>query len=176
MRSYTAYYQRNEQDFYDMQQQLLRANVVVTQIAEKALMADQQSRMLDTKDVVRSVLDAVSLLGQATSDLSNKRKANLRLILCPDVRTVCSSELEVSTHLFGEDLGKSLKEAREISKVSSSYASKKDYVARNSTNNSYTSSRTYGYPSKSSSTVSHKPSPKQKQSFLERGKRQHKRR
>ena len=164
MRTFTAYHKRNERDLYEIQQLILRASVAATTLADKSLRADQACKVMDTKEVVKDMLDVVTLLGQASHNISEKRKSNIKYILAPDVRTVCNSE-HGGTQLLGDDLGKSLREAREISRVSSSFSSRKDYY-RDKTTSYKEPSQIHG---KSYHNYNHKK--QARQSFLERGKR-----
>ena len=73
----------------------------IIRLANQALESDQNSTVVNTKDIVRNALDAITMLGHASNEISTKRKSNLRYILTP-----------MSSQLLGDDLAKRLKEAR----------------------------------------------------------------
>ena len=157
MKSFTGFNKRNEKDLFSIQQSILCATSAIAKLADKALTANHNARVIDTKEVVRQSLDAITLLGNASSEISGKRKANLKYILSPHVRYICSSDREVSSQLLCDDLGKSLKEARKISRISTNFSNMKPYDRYNR------SSSTWAKPS-------HRQKPKH-QYFLEKGKR-----
>lgn len=144
--------QRNERDLYNIQQSIMRANVAMIRLADDALKADQNSSILKTKDIVKSILDATTMLGYANQELNLRRKSNLKYLLAPEVRSVCTGK-ESSTQLLGDELGKTLKEARDISKIITNYSNKSPKYSSSTSTSSRRSSRTYD--------------------FLERGKNSH---
>ena len=62
-------------------------------------------------------LDAVTLLGLVHCKFNNLRKHALQPSLDPNIRDVCSARHEVTSYLFGDDLAKSIKEAKELNKI-----------------------------------------------------------
>ena len=108
---------RKDGDMTDIQKDILSANCAVLKIANQVLEADSKSTMISSKDLVKMSLDAVTFLGLAHSKLNNLRKSAIQLSLDPDIRDVCSAKHEVTTYLFGDDLAKSIKEARELNKI-----------------------------------------------------------
>ena len=77
-------------------------------IANLVLEADSQSRMVDTKAVVTRARNVTTLMGNIYSKLNNKRKEVIGKTLPADIRAVCSAQREVTTQLFGDDLGKAV--------------------------------------------------------------------
>lgn len=126
MKSFTAYHKRIEREYYTMQSCLAHANAAVIHLTDEVLKADQSSKMVNSKELVKDALDAVTLIGQASVELTNKRLSNLRSILAPDVRSICSTNRETCKYLLGDDLSKKLKEAREISRVSNNFSLRKE--------------------------------------------------
>ena len=57
-------------------------------------------------------------MGNIHSKLNNKRKEPIGNTLPADIREVCSAQREVTTQLFGDDLGKAVREAKELNKLS----------------------------------------------------------
>jgi len=113
----TPFVKRKDGDMTDIQKDILSANWAALKIANQVQEADSKPTMVNSKDLVKMSLDAVTLLGLAHSKLNNLRKSAIQLSLDPDIRDVCSARHEVTTYLFGDDLTKSIKEARELNKI-----------------------------------------------------------
>ena len=164
MKSFSEFQKRNEKSFYEIQSVLLKATTAITRTMDDALKADEESKVINTKNVVKNCLDAVTLLGYATSELSNKRKQNVRTSLNPQFRDLCNPNREVTEFLLGDDLQKGMKEAQETAKLQhqpmSGYGYKKSYGKQGYKSN-YHQSKPY------SASTSRKPS----QHFLETGKK-----
>ena len=58
--------------------------------------------MANTNDMVVNCLDAVTLIGYATSELSNKRKQNVKTSFNPNYGDLCNPNREVTEFLFGK--------------------------------------------------------------------------
>ena len=112
------YHKRQDKKLTDIQETLLCATTAVANIANLVLEADKQSRMVDTKAIVTHALNATTLMGNIHSKLNNKRKELIGKTLPADIKEVCSAQREVTTQLFGDDLGKAVREAKELNKLS----------------------------------------------------------
>ena len=86
----------------------------MSSIANLALEADKNSQMDDTKQIVTHALNATTLLGCAHQKLNNRRKESIAPALPKEIREVCSSQREVTSWLFDNDLAQAIKEAKEI--------------------------------------------------------------
>ncbi len=93
-------------------------------MADMVLVADQGGKMADSKKLIRSALDGVIFLGQAQSLLDNARKINVMGILAEDTRHICSLDKKPTQFLFGDDVSKSIKESKEIHRLSSGLGQK----------------------------------------------------
>ena len=111
------YHKRQDKKLTDLQETLLCAIRAVANIANVVLDADNQSRMVDTKAVVTHALNATTLMANIDSKLNNKRKELIGKTFPTDIREVCSAQREVTTQLFGDDLGKAVREAKELNKL-----------------------------------------------------------
>ena len=107
---------RKDGDMTDIQKDILSANFAVLKIANQVLEADSKSTMGSSKDLVKTSLDAVTLLGLAHSKLNNLRKSAIQLSLDPDIGDHLAKH-DVTTYLFGDNLAKLTKEARELNKM-----------------------------------------------------------
>ena len=83
-----------------------------------ALVADKTCHMVDTQALVTHALNATTLLGNLQRKLSNKRKDLIAPTMPREVRDICNSQREVTTQLFGDDLGKSIRETKEMRRLS----------------------------------------------------------
>ena len=109
----------NERRLYNIQSNVLRATSAVTKLANMVLVADQGNDMVSSKDILRSSLDAVTFLGMAQAALSDARKINVKEILPEDVKNICNPCHKPTSYLFGDDIGKSIKDAKEAYRLSS---------------------------------------------------------
>ena len=69
-------------------------------------------------ETIASLGDVIALLGMASQEISMLRKYQVQSCLPKEVNSICSNENLASTNLlFGGDLDKALREAREFSKL-----------------------------------------------------------
>ena len=112
------YHKRQDKKLTDIQETLLCSTTAVANMANLVLEEDKQSRMADTKAIVTHALNATILMGNIHSKLNNKRKELIGKTLPADIKEVCSAQREVINQLFGDDLGKAVREAKELNKLS----------------------------------------------------------
>ena len=124
------YYIRQDRKYIELQETLMAVTTAVSSIANLALEADKNSEMVDTKQIVTHALNATTLLGCAHQKLNNRRKESIAPALPKEIREVCSSQREVTSWLFGNDLAQAIKEAKEINKLSNEIATGKKYSKR----------------------------------------------
>ena len=62
-------------------------------------------------------LDVCNLLGYCNTRLNSRRKANIRGTLNQDCRAICDSTVESTKFLLGDDMGKLVKDAKEVQKM-----------------------------------------------------------
>lgn len=116
MKSFTDTYKKNEKKLFSSQKFISKASCCVTRIANLTLKAENE--MVDNKTIIRSCLDAMTLLGFANHEINLKRKHNAKYLLKHDVRDICkSTKVVTSEYLFGDDLTAELKEARQLQKL-----------------------------------------------------------
>ena len=155
----------NEKTLYNIQNNVTRSAMAMTQVITHAMKKEEKGEMMNPKDVTSICLEAITLLGYVSKQISNRRKDNLRSYVNDDVRALCDHERPTTKWLLGDDLTKGAKDARELSKLS-----KKTNKPNNNWNNSskqssssFSSSRDYNnrkYNShqNSSNSSSSKPS------------------
>ncbi len=130
-----------ERKLYNTQLNVQRAIAAIAKIANMALEADQSSKMIDSKALLRAALDGVTVLGQTQASLTNSRKNYVKQILSDDVKDICNPKRKASQYLFGDDLTKSIKEARDIYRMSNNIGNKKPQSKHPSTRGSHTATR-----------------------------------
>lgn len=157
MKSFNEYQKRNEKQLYSMQAMLVKATTAVVSIVDAALSADANSKVVDTKDIVRNSLDAITLMGCVSHEISLKRKQNVKPAFSPQFQPLCSSSRPVTKYLLGDDLQKGMKEAQEASRLSNN-------ISRHSPKY-FPQQQSAKYPLVSSASKTNKPS------FLEKGKK-----
>ena len=108
MKTISEYQKRNEKSFYDIQSKLLRATSAMITTMNQALKADEAGKMVNSKDLVLNCLDAVTLLGYASSEINKKRKQNVRSSRNPQYRDLCNPNRDVTEYLLGENLQKGM--------------------------------------------------------------------
>ena len=67
--------------------------------------------------------DSVALLGHLIGDLSHQRRLTMKNALKPEYQALCLSSTEIShsPYLFGEDIGKRIKEVEEANKITKAF-------------------------------------------------------
>ena len=124
----------------------MAVTTAVSSIANLVLEADKNSQTVDTKRKVTHALNATTLLGCTHHKLNNRRKESIASVLPKEIRDVCSSQKEVTSWLFGDDLAQAIKQAKEINKLSNKIATGKKYSKRQFENPRSTQPQT-GYKS-----------------------------
>ena len=130
-----------ERKLYNTQLNVQRATAAIGKIANMVLEADQSSKMIDSKALLRAALDGVTVLGRTQASLTNSRKNYVKQILSDDVKDICNPKRKASQYLFGDDLTKSIKEARDIYRMSNNIGNKKPQSKHPSTRGSHTATR-----------------------------------
>ena len=99
-------------NFQQIARKLLFANLQMT----NTLMAGQQ---VDTKSVLAQTVDSIALLGHMNHNLSQQRGDQIRPALKSEYVSICSSSAnhEDSKYLFGDDLPKRLRYAKESCRI-----------------------------------------------------------
>ena len=107
-----------ERKLFNTQREIVKATHIMATMADDILQAETTDRAVDTKSVVLKAFDAINVLANASINLSNMRKLNIRHLLNRDVQGLCDSSTKVSEHLFGDEIEKCLKEERESRRIS----------------------------------------------------------
>ena len=142
---YTTYkfVNNNEKTLYNIQNNVTRTAMAVTNVITHAMKQEEKGEMMNPKDVTSTCLEAITLLGYVSKQLSNRRKDNLKSYINDDLRSLCDHDRKTTKFLLGDDLSKGARDAREIAKLSN----KKSNNNRNNNSSNYRQSSS-SYPSK----------------------------
>ena len=123
----SGYTKRIDHEMVEIQKDIITAANSMIQISQSVLEADKKSTMVDSKEIVKKCFDAITMLGTAHAKLNNKRKHAISSSLDPEIKDVCSSRHTVTGYLFGDDLPKAIKDAKEVSKLTKSVGSQNQH-------------------------------------------------
>lgn len=102
----------------NIQSAITKNTCAILSVADNLLKMDGEKHIKD----IRNCLDAIYLLGHANTAMSMQRRELLTPVLKSDYAGLCDSGTPVTSLLFGDDLPKSLKEARQIGNVGRNYS------------------------------------------------------
>lgn len=123
----SGYTKRIDHELVEIQKDIITATNSMIQISQSILEADKKSTMVNSKEIVKMCFDGITMLGTAHAKLNNKRKHAISSSLDPEIKDVCSSRHTVTGYLFGDDLPKAIKDAKEVSKLTKSVGSQNQY-------------------------------------------------
>ena len=134
----------SERRLYNTQLHLQRATSAIANMVNMLLMADQEGKMADSKALTRIALDGITVLGQAQVSLSLARKQNIKSILADDVKDICSANRKQTQFLFGDDLAKAIKEAKDIHRMTNSLTNRKTTTSKRQAGRSFAANNQRG--------------------------------
>ena len=108
----------------NMQQTLTKVGCITLQMADFML---KNAKNFEDKNEINSQIsmsyDSIALLGHLIGDLSNQRRLTMKNALKPEYQTLCSSSTEIAhlPYLFGEDIGKQIKDVEETNKITKAF-------------------------------------------------------
>ena len=118
------YYKRNDKQWFNLQNIVLKATSEVVEIANLCLEADNKNEVIHSKDVVVKAVDAITLLGKSNHQMTFQRKERLKNALSEDYKTICEQDHSDSKQLLGDDLADNVKKAKTTHFMSQSISSK----------------------------------------------------
>ena len=100
----------------NMQKNLLRATYAVLSMCDKALVLNIPKD--EQKQIMADGVDTIGLLSHVFSDLTGLRKEQMKPALKPEFHSLCTKEME-EPHclLFGDDLAKQIRDAKEATRI-----------------------------------------------------------
>ena len=101
----------------NMQQALKKATFAIITTCDKLLVVKSQIK------TVTDSIDAIALVGHVVSEISSIRREQLRPSLKQEFQTICSNSVSPSSKLlFGDDLAKQIRDAKEMSRIGQTVA------------------------------------------------------
>ena len=84
----------------------------------------QNPTRLENNKIMAKQVDTIAMLGHVNTQLAQLRRDEIKPSLKAEYSAICSAEVSIiSQQLFGDDLAKQLRDAKEASKISYSFAS-----------------------------------------------------
>ncbi|XP_068670535.1 uncharacterized protein [Montipora foliosa] len=115
-----AFKRKADLRFANMQQLLQKATVALLSTCNKLLAVKSQ---VETKEMLTDSVDAIALVGHVASELSALRREHLKPSLRPEFHAICANNATTtSTLLFGDDLAKQIRDAKETNRLSKTVA------------------------------------------------------
>jgi hypothetical protein len=102
-----------------MQQTARKVAVAILQIVNELL---PQTKDEANKNLASRSVDSTAMLGHMCHELSRMRREQIRPVLKREFAAICSKDIPNDPSLFGSDLQKQLKEAKEMGSISHSLA------------------------------------------------------
>ena len=105
---------RMDQKYVTMQKKLIHATSALACMANSILSADRNGHMQDSKALIKTSLDVITILGHSHNEITKGRRETISSGLNKESRQSCEKTIANSHTLFGEDLSKTLKETKEV--------------------------------------------------------------
>ena len=94
-------------------------------IANICLDADKKDRLIESKEVVVKTIDAITLLGRASKQITFERMERLKSALLKDYQSICDQDRSSSKFLLGDDLAENIRKAKATYLLNQSISAKK---------------------------------------------------
>ena len=99
-----------------IQMKLCKTAAALSEVAD-SLLSDKTANKKKIPEYVKHIMDSVAMVGAATQDLHVRRREQIKPDLNVQYRSLCSAQVPVTSHLFGDDLAKTLKDINETCRV-----------------------------------------------------------
>ncbi|XP_028517054.1 uncharacterized protein LOC114575754 [Exaiptasia diaphana] len=115
----------NDLRLNNLQKTVLKATSAVLAMCDNVLRLDVHKD--EQKQVMTNGVDTIGLLSHIFSDLSGIRKEQMKPALKSEFRSLCSREMEEpNTLLFGDNLAKQIRDAKEATKIGATVGQSKN--------------------------------------------------
>ena len=102
-----------------LQKSFVKSCYPIINLANTAVLAKRTgSEQMATEDIYRSLIDAVTLLGNALYDFSMKRRELLKTEVAVGYKSLCRDNQPVSSLLFGDELPQSIRDISQVKRMS----------------------------------------------------------
>ena len=85
---------------------------------------EPNSDEVDTKEIAKELLDAIATLASPNAELSLHRKACIKDIMKPEYKKLCTSQTDITSFLFGDDVVEKMKNIGDHNKMAQKVAYK----------------------------------------------------
>ena len=116
-----AFTKKRDLRIMNLQNAVNKTTFAILRVAD-SLLKNKKDNNVDSE--LRNCMDAVFLLGHANTSMSLQRRELVKPILRNDFSALCDVNVPVTSLLFGNDLAKALKEARQVGNVGKNFQSK----------------------------------------------------
>ena len=135
-----TYQQRVDTNVSKIQESVRKAALISLKTAQA--LSSSKPAELDVKQLLTQQVDLLALLGHINHELSSLQRYKIKSVLKPEYSSICTIEDGTqSKFLFGDDLPKRLKDAKEASNVglvmNTSHSKRSNYESRNTYNKSH---------------------------------------
>lgn len=121
-------YKKNDTRLTNMQTNVCKATSAVAKATEE--LNSLKDSCPEVKSVIGHLLNAISFLGHTSQSMTVFRRDSQRYALPGDFKGICDARIEDTKFLYGNDVKKTLREAREDKRLT--YSLKDDYAPRGS--------------------------------------------
>ncbi|EDO40134.1 predicted protein [Nematostella vectensis] len=121
----------------NVQQTLQKATFSILQCCDSLL---KQTKKADTTDNLSKAIDAIRLVGHATAELSHVRREQIKPVLNKEFASLCAKpgpDQDKCSLLFGEDLAKQIRDAKEMNSISKSLGTRPEFKQRKAGRKAY---------------------------------------
>ena len=90
--------------FQKVQSTFVRASIAVAMVTDQLLKGRNNNEPIDTAQLIRTLVDAIAILGSGNAQLNMRRRDCIRPDLNQKYAALCSSQVACTSLLFGNDL------------------------------------------------------------------------
>ena len=136
-----------------LQDAILTASSALAMSSNEILQSRESKTPLDYQSVISKEIDAITLLGFVSKEISYRRKEAMRPSLNPIYKAACGRTTKPTTLLFGDDMAKTMQEVKAINQITQQIAARPPrrtqfsrFANSTSQQNSFLSQRGRVYP------------------------------
>ena len=105
------YYKCKDKRWFDLLNIVLKATSAMIEIANLCLEIDNKNEVIHSKHVVAKAIDAITLLGKVSHQMTLKRKERLKNAFSEDYKTIFEKDHSYSKQLLVNNLADNVKKA-----------------------------------------------------------------
>ena len=101
----------------EVQKSVVKTAQVLVSLTETVIQAKKKKELLNPKDLLSPLSDAISFIGNAGYQTSLKRRDHLKPQLSKGYKSLCASSTPISELLFGDDLSKNVDDISKANRI-----------------------------------------------------------